>query len=64
MWLPPTTQNGGGANDRKLFNSNDIHTFNCISYNNYYSICLNCSFNYNFGQTTIKNKSTEVHPKS
>ena len=54
MWLPPT-EIGGGANDRKLFNSNYIHTFNCIGYNNYYSICLNYSFDCNFEQTTVKN---------
>lgn len=57
MQLPPT-EIGGGANDRKLFNSKYIHTFNCVSYNSYYSICRNYSINYSFEQATIKNKST------
>ena len=53
MWLPPA-EIGGGANDRKLFCSNYIHTFNHISYNSYYSICLSYGFDYSFEQTTIK----------
>lgn len=56
MWLPPT-KIGGGANDRKLLYSNYIHTFNNISYNNYYSICLSYGFDYSFEQTTIKQKT-------
>ena len=47
---------GGGANDRKLLYSNYIHTFNHISYNSYYSICLSYGFDYSFEQTTIKQK--------